>query len=87
MKKLKILLLIIIISPLLAGIYGILHSQLTYTISPEYFTKYIFIRDKIIPGVSDRYEISKIGFLATYWAGLYMGIGIGIVGDFYSLIN
>lgn len=42
MNKLKVFLLIIILPTIIAGFYGILHDQLTYTISSEYFTKFKF---------------------------------------------
>jgi len=84
MKKFKVILLIIILSPLIAGIYGVLDSQLAYTISPEYFTKFKFVRAGIASGVNDRYEINKIGFYATWWIGLYMGIGISILSLIHS---
>lgn len=42
MKKFLILILIILIAPIIGGLYGILHDQLTYTISPEYYTKFKF---------------------------------------------
>ncbi len=42
MKKFGILLLSILISVLVASIYGALHDQITYSISSEYFTVYKF---------------------------------------------
>lgn len=40
--KLLSFLLIIFVSPFIAGLYGVLHDQLTYTIAPEYYTKFKF---------------------------------------------
>lgn len=40
MKKFLMFLLTIALAPLIGGLYGILHDQLTYTISPEYYTKF-----------------------------------------------
>lgn len=60
---------------LVAGIYGILHDQITYTISNEYFTKFKF--DQFAhanPGFGgNRVFASVIGFLATWWIGCIMG--------------
>ena len=42
MKKLGIFIISIFIAVLLAGIYGMLHDQVTYSISPEYFTVFKF---------------------------------------------
>lgn len=82
LKKLGIVLLTILIAILLAGIYGALHDQITFTISSEYFTVYKFEQF----GFQDwgnnnpRLTTALIGFLATWWVGLYIGIIQGLVG-------
>lgn len=82
MKKTGILLLTILIATLLAGIYGALHDQITFTISSEYFTIYKFEQF----GFQDwgnnnsRLTTALIGFLATWWVGLNIGIVQGLVG-------
>ncbi len=48
MNKFIAFLLILLVAPLLGGIYGILHDQLTYTLSEEYYTKFKFIQFGII---------------------------------------
>lgn len=86
MKKFLILLLIIVIAPLIGGLYGILHDQLTYTISPEYYTKFKFYQfglmdmgnEAIFP--NPRIEVSTVGFMATWWMGLPIGLILGLVG-------
>ena len=83
MKKFLILLLIIGVSPLIGGIYGILNDQLTYTISPEYYTKFKFFQFGLIDLVNSanpRIGVSAVGFLATWWVGLPIGIILGLVG-------
>ena len=86
MKKLLILLLIVLISPIIGGSYGILHDQLTYTISPEYYTKFKFYQfglmdvgnEAIFP--HPRIQVSVVGFMATWWMGLPIGLILGLVG-------
>ena len=86
MKKILTLLLIIGLAPLVGGIYGILHDQLTYTISPEYYTKFKFYqfglmdigKEAIFP--NPRIEVSAVGFMATWWMGLPIGLILGLVG-------
>lgn len=86
MKKFGILILIIVIAPLIGGLYGILHDQLTYTISPEYYTKFKFYQfglmdlgnEAIFP--SPRLQVSAVGFMATWWMGLPIGLILGLVG-------
>lgn len=86
MKKFLILILIIFITPIIGGLYGILHDQLTYSISPEYYTKFKFYQfglmdmgnEAIFP--NPRIEVSAVGFMATWWMGLPIGLLLGLVG-------
>ena len=85
MKKFLVLILIILISPLIGGLYGILHDQLTYTLAPEYYTKFKFYQfglmdlgnEAIFP--NPRIEVSAVGFMATWWMGLPIGLILGVV--------
>ena len=86
MKRILILLLIIGLGPLIGGLYGIIHDQLTYTISPEYYTKFKFYQfglmdignEAIFP--NPRLQVSTVGFMATWWMGLPIGLILGLVG-------
>src|SRR5271166_328085 len=72
----------IIISILIAVVYGILNDQITYTISPEYFTKFKYLQFGVRPDLfgGDRQAVVAIGFLATWWVGLIIGLAFGING-------
>ena len=86
MKKILTLALIISLAPAIGGLYGVIHDQLTYTISPEYYTKFKFYQfglldignKAIFP--NPRVEVSIVGFLATWWMGLPIGLILGLVG-------
>ncbi len=55
---------------LVAGVYGALHDQATYSLAPEYFTKMKFAQFAFVDvGLGDRVFVSTIGFLATAWIG------------------
>jgi ABC-type antimicrobial peptide transport system permease subunit len=90
MKKILVFLLIIVLAPLIGGIYGILHDQFTYTISPEYYTKFKFYQfglaytgnEAIFP--NPRVQVCIVGFRATWWMGLPIGIILGITGLFHK---
>jgi hypothetical protein len=59
---------------LIAGTYGALHDQITFRISPEYFTKLKFAQFQYARfHFSDPVFVSVIGFLATWWVGLIAG--------------
>jgi hypothetical protein len=63
---------------LLAGIYGILHDQITFSISPEYFLKFKFHQFRYADfGLSERIFVAEIGFLATWWVGLFCAWFLG----------
>jgi len=55
---------------ILAGLYGMIHDQISYLISPEYFTKLKFSQFWYADlGLGDRVFASSVGFLATWWVG------------------
>jgi hypothetical protein len=56
---------------LIAGMFGVVHDQITYTISPEYFTRMKFEQFHVWDfGFPRRLFVAEIGFLATWWVGL-----------------
>lgn len=81
LKKFFTLLLVAISSSLLAGIYGILHDETTYVISWEYYTKFKFIQFGINDfHLQNFFKVAIVGFLATWWFGLFLGFFLGISG-------
>jgi hypothetical protein len=62
------------VGAVLAGLYGIVHDQVTYSISPEYFTRLKFTQFHYADfGLPARVFVAGIGFLATSWVGLVAG--------------
>lgn len=58
------------VGAIIAGAYGILHDQITFTIGPEYFSKFKFEQFRYADfGWGDRVFVGCIGFLATWWVG------------------
>jgi len=56
----------------LAGLYGIVHDEITYSISPEYFTRLKFFQfDYADFGLPPRLFVAEIGVLATWWVGFF----------------
>ena len=63
-----------ILGAFLAGFYGIIHDQFTFTISSEYFTQIKFKQFHYADfGMGNRAFVCSIGFLATWWVGLFAG--------------
>ncbi|MBL7708159.1 MAG: hypothetical protein JNJ86_03765 [Chitinophagaceae bacterium] len=79
MRKYGILTQTIFFSIILAGIFGIIHDQITFSICPEYFTKFKYRQFNFTAEDfgSDRLTVAAIGFLATWWVGMFMGIVLG----------
>lgn len=89
-------LLIVLVAPILGAIYGVVHDQITYSISEEYYTKFKFIQFGLeawnlgenvgtieAPEVklrNPRAGAAIVGALATWWVGLIVGIFLGLVG-------
>lgn len=80
MRKFAVFSATIFISILLAGLYGILHDQITYSIAPEYFTKFKYDQFGFEPQWlgGDRQTVAVIGFLATWWTGMFIGLVLGL---------
>ena len=78
-RKLLIFLAIVAVSPLVAGIYGAIHNQFSYTVSSEYFTAFKFVQFGLLDSpLPDRVRASIVGFRASWWMGPALGILIGL---------
>lgn len=63
---------------LIAGVYGILHDQVTFEIGPEYFTEFKFQQFYYLSKTPpERVVVAEIGFLATWWVGFFAGWFMG----------
>ena len=75
MKKLLAFILIVVLGPIIGGIYGIIHDQITFSISSEYFTKFKYDQFGFEPSWfgGDRQTVVVISYLATFWVGVIAG--------------
>lgn len=80
MRKFGVFSTLLFLSIITAGVYGILHDQVTASISPEYFTRFKFIQFHVGPGVSFRLGVTIVGFFATWWTGAIIGLLLGLTG-------
>ena len=89
-KKIFAVVLISILSTLIAAIYGALNDQITYSISPEYYTKFKFQQFNIASQENVgklknlRLFVAFVGVLATWWVGLFFGFILGLVALIYN---
>ena len=63
-KKILTVFLVSIMAALLAGIYGMIHDQISYSISNEYYTKFKFIQFNL----ANENNIDKIKFPRVFVA-------------------
>jgi hypothetical protein len=81
MKKFLVYVLIVVLAVVIAGLYGMIHNQISYTVSPEYFTKFKFGQFGLTdPRLPERVRASLVGFLASWWMGIPIGLLVGAFG-------
>ena len=62
----------LLLGALVGGLYGALHDQLSYTLCPDFFTRFKFIQFWIHWGYeSPRLGAAWVGFRATWWLGAW----------------
>src|SRR5713226_8829047 len=81
LKRLLVYSLLVVLAVLVAGLYGIIHNQISYTVSPEYFTKFKFRQFGFVDmQLPERVRASMVGFLASWWMGIPIGLLVGAAG-------
>ena len=92
MKTLSIffkIILIIILSIVIASLFGAIHNQISYSVSSEFFKNFLFgnfgVNDWEIN--NDRILVSLVGILGSYWVGLILGIIYSIIFLFLKTEN
>lgn len=84
-KKIFAIPLILFIAIVIACLFGIIHDHITYTISPEYYTKFKFSQfglDSSPVIGNERHLVTLTGIIATWWVGAILGV----VFSFTSLV-
>ena len=80
MKKLTLFPLLLVTACLVAGLYGALHNQISYTVSRDYFYAFKFDQFDIPESERGRIGASIVGWYASWWMGLIIGIPVLLVG-------
>jgi hypothetical protein len=87
MKKFQLFVFVVITTIIVASIYGVIHDQITYTISHEYYTKFKFIQFHLaqenLYGIHPRLTLILVGIRATWWMGLLIGLFFGLILLFF----
>ncbi|MBS1603376.1 MAG: hypothetical protein JST42_11955 [Bacteroidetes bacterium] len=84
MRKFAVFLLVICVAIVIASLYGIGHDQVTYGISPEYYTRYKFIQFNLADSGAARHmtqprsAVVMTGVKSTWMIGLAAGVALGL---------
>lgn len=62
-----------VVACVIAGGYGVVHNQVSYTVSPDYFHAFKFHQFRIPPGAQNRWGAAAVGWQAAWWLGLLIG--------------
>jgi hypothetical protein len=71
---------LLIVAPMMAGLYGFIHDQITYSISEEFFTKFRFNDYDFPHAWHPRARAGMIGILNAWKTGIPFGIILTAVG-------
>jgi hypothetical protein len=80
MVKIALFPLLLIAACFTAGLYGALHNQISYTVSPDYFHAFKFHQFDIPENLQGRVGTSIVGWYASWWMGLLIGVPVLFVG-------
>jgi len=79
-EKTLALLVLLLGVMVLCGLFGALHDQISYTVSPEYFTHFKFHQFHLLGPEPERLRVAAVGVLATWWMGIPIGATLGTIG-------
>jgi len=80
MKKALLFPLLLLTACLVAGLYGMLHNQISYTVSRDYFDQFKFAQFRIDPSLHDRLGAALVGWTASWWMGIVIGVFLVPIG-------
>jgi hypothetical protein len=75
MKKITAFPVLVLLALPIAGAFGVIHDQVSFTVSHEYFTKFKFLQFGFLdPAIPERLRAAAVGFLASWWMGIPIGL-------------
>ncbi len=80
MTKAGLFPVLLVVGCLISGVYGTLHNQISYSVSAEYFHLFKFRQFKISEALQNRTGASVVGWCASWWMGMVIGVPILLVG-------
>ena len=85
MAKFSAFVLFLVLAVFAAGLFGAVHDQISYTVSPEYFTHFKFPMFHLLDArIPERIRAAEVGFLASWWMGIPLGLLTGVAGFIHN---
>jgi len=82
MRRVSLILLSVLFACFIAGTFGAVHNQISYTVAPSYFHDLKFNQFAIDPSLHNRLGASLVGWYGSWWMGLLLCAPLNIVGLF-----
>jgi hypothetical protein len=80
MRKLALFPVLLVAACVVAGVYGAVHNQISYSVSPDYFFAFKFHQFAIPEDLRNRFGASIVGWYASWWMGLIVGVPVLLIG-------
>jgi len=80
MKSIILFPVLLCVGCVMCGIYGALHNQISYTVSPSFFHLDLFDRFETPETLQNRFGASIVGWQSSWWMGLFVCTPILLVG-------
>ena len=80
MAKVALFPVLLVAGCLISGLYGVLHNQISYSVAPDYFHAFKFHQFGIPEGLDNRFGASIVGWRASWWMGVVIGVPVLLVG-------
>ena len=81
MRKSAVYLCLLFFAAIVAGVFGVVHDQISITLSEEYFTKFKFIQFGMPWAINHpRIGAAIVGAIATWWMGVLIFLVLGMFG-------
>src|SRR5262245_14144721 len=80
MSKLALIPPLLVAACLIAGLYGAIHNQISYTVSLDYFHAFKFVQFRVPGELQGRAGAALVGWGASWWMGLVIGLPVVLVG-------
>ena len=86
--RLLVVVMVMVVGAGLGSGYGALHDQLSYALSPDYFTRFKFIQFELPWAYqSPRLGAAWVGVLASWWLGALTGMVFGCMAILYTSLS